>query len=130
VNPYDEDSVSINSFDDNDKDPDFILKCKCVWLISRRVIPIYTYIIYKLLSFNCYLLAPDICEITSPIGKIRVESMSDSKLMKNKKTELSSNSQSMNDVHKYSTSSTSKAQKVNAKKNLFNDSQLFSKILV
>eukprot|EP00102_Acyrthosiphon_pisum_P022816 XP_016660026.1 PREDICTED: uncharacterized protein LOC107883798 [Acyrthosiphon pisum] len=97
VNPaYDEDSLSINSFDDNDKDPDFILK------------------------------SPDICEITSPIGKIRVESMSDSKLIQNKKTELSSNSLSMNDVHKYSTSSTSKPQKVNAKKNLFNDSQLFS----
>ena len=30
VNPYDEDSLSINSFDDNVKDPDFILKCKCV----------------------------------------------------------------------------------------------------
>lgn len=29
MNPYDEDSFSINSFDDDDKDPDFILKCKC-----------------------------------------------------------------------------------------------------
>lgn len=29
MNPFDEDCLSINSFDDSDKDPDFILKCKC-----------------------------------------------------------------------------------------------------
>ncbi|KAL5238871.1 hypothetical protein ACI65C_006281 [Semiaphis heraclei] len=82
VNPFDEDSLSINSFDDSDKDPDFILK------------------------------SPNICEISSPIGKIRVESMSDSKLMNNKKTELNSNSKSMTDVLHHFTSSTIKPQKI------------------
>uniref|UniRef100_A0A2S2P5W4 Uncharacterized protein n=1 Tax=Schizaphis graminum TaxID=13262 RepID=A0A2S2P5W4_SCHGA len=67
MNLYDEDSLSIHSFHDNDKDPDFILK------------------------------SPDICEISSPIGKIRVESISDSKLINNKKTELNSTSKSMTD---------------------------------
>lgn len=49
--------------------------------------------------------------------------------MNNKKTELNSTLKSMTDVLQHSISSTSKHQKVHAKKNLFNNSQLYRKIL-